>query len=651
MATIKILIILIGFWGHSIHASTSLFTIDPEHVSNFGFKDPFEYLESKSFYPREVEASPSWKTFKGQMPLGSFHAPVWLRFAVKVAGETPFAGQLVFTGSFVHKNVDVYLVHRELSGELTQVEHKVAGWGSESPKPLASKQLGVTLTIPAQKTYEIYLRIESEDIIRNDLQFFPEAKFQIFTSRYNHFIGLYEGFFLVMIILALFHGRTFKEPAFYWYGAYGLATFFTHHSYANTLALYLDLPRWYDPTQIRNLILIIFPMTAIQFVRHWLKTYHHLLLLDLVAKTLLGCYILNVVLVLLRIPQVYLSQFNNGIGFLSVLLGFAFGWGAIIKGVPFSRRFMLAWTFLGIGSLVFIFGQLGIIENTVYVLNAPLVGQTIEFILLNFAIQERIYVVARARDKAEIAAKEGERSRAMLRVLSHDMANHISVVQGSASVLCSRYPSDQAPIKKLYERILRAANQQSEILTHVRELMAIRDGKVRLALSSVSLGRAAQQAVLNLETFIENKSIKVVIKGSEEIYVFSDERSLVHQVLSNILSNAVKFSDRGSQIDIEISQSGQEAKLVMADAGIGMTDDQLKQLFDVAAVTSTSGTNGESGTGYGMPLVNSYMQEYGGSVEVVSRNRHDFLDTSGTVFTLKFRLAPAPLDMDLSKKI
>ena len=77
----------------------------------------------------------------------------------------------------------------------------------------------------------------------------------------------------------------------------------------------------------------------------------------------------------------------------------------------------------------------------------------------------------------------------------------------------------------------------------------------------------------------------------------------------------------------------------MSDDGIGIPDSILTKLFDDEAKTSRPGTGGEPGTGFGMPIVKSYMDIYEGNIEVLSKVKDNGQNDSGTTFNLLFKIA------------
>jgi signal transduction histidine kinase len=107
-------------------------------------------------------------------------------------------------------------------------------------------------------------------------------------------------------------------------------------------------------------------------------------------------------------------------------------------------------------------------------------------------------------------------------------------------------------------------------------------------------------------------------------------------VINNILTNAIKFSRLGSEVEINASYENRlnKARISIKDHGIGMPKSLIEKIFDISEQTSRTGTSGEIGTGFGMPLVKKFVSEYGGQIEVRSVEEHENSMSHGTEFII-----------------
>jgi signal transduction histidine kinase len=119
----------------------------------------------------------------------------------------------------------------------------------------------------------------------------------------------------------------------------------------------------------------------------------------------------------------------------------------------------------------------------------------------------------------------------------------------------------------------------------------------------------------------------------------AEKSSLTYQVLNNLVSNAIKFSDPGSMIKLTISEENNSIFVQIKDAGVGIPADLLGSIFDPKKQTTRDGTQGEKGTGFGMPIVRSYIERFGAHIQVESKTKQESSQDHGTTVTLKFEKA------------
>ncbi|MFZ6002154.1 MAG: sensor histidine kinase, partial [Bacteroidota bacterium] len=103
--------------------------------------------------------------------------------------------------------------------------------------------------------------------------------------------------------------------------------------------------------------------------------------------------------------------------------------------------------------------------------------------------------------------------------------------------------------------------------------------------------------------------------------VFGDSLFLI-QVFENLISNALKFSEKGKQVEVEISSSDSQVRVVVKDQGPGLTAEDQALLFKKFQRLSTHPTDGEKSTGLGLSIVKKYVELMGGRVWCESEQGH-----------------------------
>jgi signal transduction histidine kinase len=345
--------------------------------------------------------------------------------------------------------------------------------------------------------------------------------------------------------------------------------------------------------------------------------------------------------------------FLNVFGYQGLLSAILFDWNVKISSVVAlglaiiatrKKQTPYAWSFL-IGFGIYMIG--GNIWTLQFRSQIPATGvnryalfwaHIIENIIFTFAVMREARKQLHRISSVEAKQQYGERMAIFVKVLTHDLSNYIGIIEGSIrAMLRSNLDSNQR--LKMSERALKAIEHQKEVLESVKALKAVEDGKAELKLSMVDLRKLLPDLLVVFETKLAAKKIKIQMQYPTDsaVFVIADRATLFHSVLCNLVSNAIKFSESGSEIKIVVEQGIEMTSIAIIDRGLGIPLDLQSRLFSSSEKTSRVGTEGEKGTGFGLPIVHAYMNLYGGSIEVESKCKEVHSNDHGTRFTLKFQ--------------
>jgi PAS domain S-box-containing protein len=210
-----------------------------------------------------------------------------------------------------------------------------------------------------------------------------------------------------------------------------------------------------------------------------------------------------------------------------------------------------------------------------------------------------------------------EQLRQTLHILCHDLANPLGALNGMLHL----HENDEQVSGAALSELVQISEQTIDLVNLVRELRKIEEGKARLSLKEVSLAAILRQAIRAIQPHLDNKGLALQCDLDDSLRVRVEPVSFLNSVLANILTNAVKFSLPGGSIFVGAKADGPFVRVEIRDQGIGMSSDLIARIFNPAERTSRSGTVGETGTGFGMPLVKKFVELYGGSIRVDSTPR------------------------------
>ena len=244
-----------------------------------------------------------------------------------------------------------------------------------------------------------------------------------------------------------------------------------------------------------------------------------------------------------------------------------------------------------------------------------------------------------ARLKSELS-----KNKTLLRIVFHDIANPLTVIRNSIKLtnkfIESDHKGNEEKIIKKISAIGKATINIVDILNQIKELEAVKSGKIKVKLGAVILEEVIENARFTFESKMENKNINFTFNNYlDGESILAEKVSLSNNVVNNIISNSIKFCDNNGSIEIVAKRSNDQILLTMSDNGIGIPENILTKLFDDEAKTSRPGTEGEPGTGFGMPIVKSYMDLYEGRIEDLSKVKDENAEDSGTTFNLYFKIA------------
>ncbi len=250
-------------------------------------------------------------------------------------------------------------------------------------------------------------------------------------------------------------------------------------------------------------------------------------------------------------------------------------------------------------------------------------------------------------DVAEsLLKKKEEEMRNLVRVLVHDCVNPLMVIRRASEILREQVGTpgfEAARAHKTLDRIIASNSKIQGLLERVRILQAVEAGKTRLQLGPVDAVAAIRTAMGDQAEAASKKGVELVLEAPEGagLQVVADEQSLSQQVLGNLISNAIKFSPPQGIVRLVVSPAPQADRVAIRvqDHGIGIPKEILPRIFDPYAATSRPGTQGEKGTGFGLPLVKSYVDVFHGDIQVESHDIEESPDQHGSTFILNLKKA------------
>lgn len=227
--------------------------------------------------------------------------------------------------------------------------------------------------------------------------------------------------------------------------------------------------------------------------------------------------------------------------------------------------------------------------------------------------KENERILERERRQAENANRIKD---TFLSMISHDIKSPLSSIFSMLELLEESDDDLPGPDRRsVYRDLKSSVAVLLEMTTQLLNLHRLQSGKIEINRDRIDPRFLTNQIRLSLDQRLREKGIEFRNELPSGEMVEADP-ALFREVLFNLLSNAVKFCAQG---DIVTVRKGEGSSLEVADTGVGISAALLPHLFEKEKKTSTLGTDGEQGTGLGLPLCKDIMRAHGGEIEVESR--------------------------------
>ena len=223
-----------------------------------------------------------------------------------------------------------------------------------------------------------------------------------------------------------------------------------------------------------------------------------------------------------------------------------------------------------------------------------------------------------AKQRSELERLGAERNR-LMGMLAHDLRNPLSVILTYSRFLGDEGGASPQERAEFVQAIESSSRFMLALVNEALELSALTEGKLPLKLERVDLTQASAAVVRLNAPLAQRKGIGLRFEGSPgECAVDGDARQL-QQVVTNLLTNAWKYSPPDSEITVRVAARGDRAVLEVQDRGIGISAEEQARLFQPFGALRQRGTQGERSTGLGLFIVRRILDGHGGEISVDSR--------------------------------
>lgn len=203
-------------------------------------------------------------------------------------------------------------------------------------------------------------------------------------------------------------------------------------------------------------------------------------------------------------------------------------------------------------------------------------------------------------------------------IIGHDLRNPLSNVLGYSNLLIEKRGSLDIEESKRYLDIINlSAKNTFVLLDNLLNWAQTQTEQIKVYSKKIVLSSLIREVIDISNSSAKTKNITLNLIQSDEIVVDSDE-NMVKTVLRNLISNAIKFTKSGGEINVFTILKQNHIEIIVSDNGVGMNEETCKKLFDINTNITVPGTENEKGSGLGLVLCKEFTEKLGGNIWVES---------------------------------
>jgi len=215
--------------------------------------------------------------------------------------------------------------------------------------------------------------------------------------------------------------------------------------------------------------------------------------------------------------------------------------------------------------------------------------------------------------------EEGKKIRyQFLSVLSHELKSPINAVEGYLRMMKNRDLGEEMnEYDEILDRTLHRLEGMRALIMDLLDFTRIRFERKKENIERINLKERAELALSAIKPLAIQRNISLEFSGCEDCFFEADPSDL-DMMMNNLLSNAVKYNREGGSVLVSVKREKNQVEIAVKDSGIGMTGEEISQLFKEFVRIKNNRTAGIAGSGLGLSIVSKIAEFYHGHIQVDS---------------------------------
>ena len=214
-------------------------------------------------------------------------------------------------------------------------------------------------------------------------------------------------------------------------------------------------------------------------------------------------------------------------------------------------------------------------------------------------------------------------------MVSHELKTPLTPMKTSAEFLLQNDP-DVNVRREMLELIVRNIDRQTRMVNDMLDISRIESGNMRFRKEMLDIGEIINSAIETMKKQSEEKKINITTDIPTDLLKINADKDKLIQVFINLLSNALKFTPNGGNVEIKANESEKYIEVCVKDDGIGIPCDKIDKIFNKFYQIDNTSARPYGGSGLGLAITKSIMEGHGGTIRAKST------PGEGSIFILTF---------------
>lgn len=208
----------------------------------------------------------------------------------------------------------------------------------------------------------------------------------------------------------------------------------------------------------------------------------------------------------------------------------------------------------------------------------------------------------------------------LVSTVSHELRTPLTAISGSLGLMEAGVMGDLPPkVKHLVDIACKNSTRLGRLVDDLLDMDKLQSGKAEFDFAPTDLAGLVREAVEQNRPYADRFGVTIKLELTEEPLNASVDETRMLQVLSNLLSNAAKFSPAGSEVTVKLQRAGQRARISVCDQGPGVSPAFRSRIFSRFAQEDQSSQRGQAGTGLGLAITKNIVEHHGGTIDLDSK--------------------------------